>query len=218
MKTAILFLIVLTIPFCTVGSDLTKKVSQEAILPVSFKSQQEVSSESKAESTIKLKIVGNLYVAPENWSKVGDGKDSKIGYGLGGMVGIGLKIDDLVVGVGPHMGINRWEADYSTKTNSATSSVYYELVDTGIEGVFYMNMGKSKFAIILGTGETEISGGYVVNGQTIMYPDTNKAKESYKNVGIGFYFGKVQISPTYVTYTGVAKAAERLEIRIGIAF
>jgi hypothetical protein len=217
MKTATLLLIVLAFPFLSKGSDLTKKVSC-LLTPPAFTSMQEVNTQPKEESSIKLKIVGNLYVALENWSKVGDGKDAKIGYGLGGMVGIGLKIDDLVIGVGPHMGINRWDADYSSKTNSATSSVYYELMDTGIEGVFYMNMGKSKCAIIMGAGETEINGGYVVNGQTIMYPNTNKAKESYKNVGIGFYFGKVQISPTYVTYTGVAKAAERLEIRIGIAF
>ncbi len=218
MKLRILFFSIFLLPFYAIGENFIKSVPPSANTPTIFLQQTEKLPVAKNESSIKLKIVGNLYVAPENWSKVGDGKDSKFGVGLGGMVGLGLRIDDLVFGVGPHMGINRWEANYSQKSQSATSSVYYELVDTGVEGDFYMMMGKSKLSIILGKGETEISGGYVVDGKTIMYPDTNKAKESYNNVGIGFYLGKIQISPTYVSYTGVAKAAERLEIRIGLAF
>lgn len=175
-------------------------------------------SNQESNALIKLKMVGNLYIAPENWSKVGMSDDSKFGLGLGCMIGLGLKIDDMVVGVGPHIGINRWEADYSKKAQSATSSVFYELTDTGIEGVFSMMFGKSKMAIILGKGKTNISSGYVVNGQTIPYPDTDKKTENYTNVGIAFYLGKFQIAPNYVRYTGVIKDAERLEIRLGFAF
>jgi hypothetical protein len=218
MKFIIICLCALVFPLLTNGGNFVRSTDHSANAPLTFGQTDQKSADQTSSSGIKLKIIGNLYVAPENWSKVGDANDSKFGVGLGGMIGLGLKIDDLVFGVGPHMGINRWEANYSNKSVSATTSVYYELVDTGIEGVFYMKMGKSKFAIFLGKGETEISGGYVVNGQTIMYPDTNKAKESYNNVGIGFYIGKILISPSYVTYTGVAKAAERLEIRIGLAF
>jgi hypothetical protein len=33
-----------------------------------------------------------------------------------------------------------------------------------------------------------------------------------------FRMGKLETSPVYVTYTGVAKSAERLEIRLELAF
>lgn len=183
-----------------------------------YQPKDEAVISSKDKNWLKLKLVGNLYIAPENWSKVGMSDDSKIGLGLGGMLGLGLKIDDMIIGVGPHIGINRWEANYSKKAQSATSSVFYELMDTGIEGVFVMNFGKSKMAIILGKGKTDISSGYVVGGQTIPYPETDNKTEDYTNVGIAFYLGKIQIAPNYVSYTGVIKDAERLEIRLGFAF
>ena len=214
MKITILVLTVMLLSLWSKGENFKKSDQKESIMNMPAL----VEDSADKDKGIRLKIVGNLYIAPENWKKVGDGQDSKFGYGLGGMLGLGLKIDDILLGVGPHFGVNRWSADYSHKSQSATSSVYVELADYGIEGVFYMWFGSSKMSIILGSGETEISSGYVVNGKTYMYPGLDRAKEKYHSVGIGFCMGKFEIAPVYVTYTGVAKDAERLEIRLGIAF
>jgi hypothetical protein len=75
-----------------------------------------------------------FYAALQNWSKVGDGSDSKLGIGGGGMVGIALSFDSsMTFSAGPHFSYTSWTADYSKKSQSFTETVVLNLQDAGVE-------------------------------------------------------------------------------------
>lgn len=162
---------------------------------------------------ISLIFGGSIYFALENWSRVGTSGDSKMGFGFGGDFGIGMKIDDLNFFVGPHLGLNRWSADYSQKSQSATDSVYVEMADTGIN----LTMDWGDMYINMGTGSSTISSGMIVSGQDIKYSYSGD-QYSYTLVGLGMNMDRVLLGLNTVNYSGYAKYADRIEILIGYRF
>lgn len=164
-------------------------------------------------SGIKFGLTGNLYLAPQNWPDIGQADDQKFGLGVGGMIGLGLKVDDMRVGVGPHMSYNVWTADYSQKSNSATRSVTFGMADVGLEGhAFFDNMG-----VYLGKGTSTMDGYMTLdNGDQFRYPGLDGEKFGYQNVGIGFLFRKMTLVVMHTSYDDAAVDASRLELRIGL--
>lgn len=172
-----------------------------------------VSAENSQPKT-KIIFMGNFYLAPENWSKL-EPSDAKLGFGLGGMIGLGLKRENLMLGLGPHFGVNRWQTSFFT---SPVPNAFIDLYDMGIEGVFSMLFDRNKISIIFGTGKAQFDSGYSSGGDPNINVGMSKAEEDYTNIGFGWGMGKLNIAPTWVMYSGVAKNVSRFEMRIGIAF
>lgn len=156
---------------------------------------------------------GSVYLALENWSRVGDSGDSKMGFGFGGEFGLGAKIDEMKVLVGPHISFNRWSADYSHKYQSATDSVYVEMMDFGLMlmsdfGDMYLNIG---------AGKSEISSGMIVSGKDIKYGYSGE-NYSYTHFSIGTNWDRMLLGVGVVNYSGYAKYADRVEFILGYGF
>jgi hypothetical protein len=161
---------------------------------------------------ISLAFGGDLYVGLQNWSKVGASGDTKLGFGLGGALLVGMRIDEMRVLVGPHFAVSRWSADYSHKPQSATDSVYVEMMDTGL-------LFKASFDdlfIQLGSGSAGIGSGMVVGGQTIKYPYDGD-RYTYRMVGLGAQWGLWMVGINAVSYSGYARYCNRAELIFGLA-
>lgn len=156
---------------------------------------------------------GSVYFALENWSRVGDSGDSKMGFGFGGEFGLGAKIDEMKVLVGPHLSLNRWSADYSQKYQSVTDSVYVEMMDLGLMlmtdfGDMYLNIG---------AGKSTISSGMIVGGRDIKYGYSGESY-SYTHFSIGTNWDRTLLGVGVVNYSGYAKYADRVEFILGYGF
>ena len=157
---------------------------------------------------------GNIYIAMQGWSKVGDDSDSKIGIGAGGMIGLALSFDSsMTFAVGPHFSYNSWTADYSKKANSFTESVALNMQDTGLElslvfdgmGV-YMGAGKSKMEHFM----------ILTNGTKVPYYGLDGKTTDYTSVGFTFALSPFFVGAGYTSYAGFAKDASRVEFRLGL--
>ncbi len=155
---------------------------------------------------------GTAYLAPQYWSKVGTKSDPKFGIGLGGLVGIGISIDETEKFViGPHFAVSRWNADYSDKLNSATSSVYVEMMEMGA-GMFIVFDDMYMTAAM---GKATIGSGMMVNGEDIKYP-YDRSKYNYYHVGFGYKTGLLMFGIGYISYTGYAHYCDHMDFRLGI--
>jgi hypothetical protein len=155
---------------------------------------------------------GDIYLALENWQNVGAADDSKMGFGVGADFGIGMKVLDMKLLVGPHIGYNKWTQDYSNKTNSATSSVYVSMLDTGM----VLMADFDDFILKLGAGSGQLGMGFTVNGKTYNYTQDGTSY-AYQSVNIGFNFKPMVLGFGVTTYSEL-KAANRCEFMIGIGF
>jgi hypothetical protein len=159
-----------------------------------------------------VKFAGNFYLAPQYWSKIGVSDDPKFGIGLGGMIGLGLVMDDMVLAVGPHFGYNMWSADYSEKKNSATKSVNINMEDVGAE----LSLVTGDVGVFLGTGSSKMEAYLMTTSdQRLDYPSNGKSY-SYATVGFTFDSSPFAIGVAYVSYGGEAKDASRMEFRLGL--
>jgi hypothetical protein len=160
----------------------------------------------------ELAFGGDAYLSLENWSNVGAQDDSKMGIGIAGDLGIGIKMDDMKILVGPHLGYNSWTQDYSNKAHSVTSSVYVSMMDTGMVLIADMD----DFVMKLGVGSSTLGMGYTVGNQTYKYP-TSGTTYGYKYVGFGFNMKPLIFGIGFTTYSEL-KAANRCEFSIGVGF
>ncbi|HCA79066.1 MAG TPA: hypothetical protein DEP53_04960 [Bacteroidetes bacterium] len=161
-----------------------------------------------------LGFSGNLYVALENWSKVGDGSDSKIGIGLGGMIGLALNFDStMTFAAGPHFSYNSWTADYSKKPQSFTESVVLNMQDTGIE----FSLVFDDIGLFLGTGKSKMEHYMTLTtGTKVPYYGLDGKTTNYTSVGFTFALSPFFIGAGYTSYADFAKDASRAEVRLGL--
>jgi hypothetical protein len=193
-----------------VQTEVTKPEPQKAELK---SAEAKPAEQANKNSGISFALGGDLYLALENWSRVGTSGDSKMGVGFGGMIGAGLRIDEMKVIVGPHASYNRWSADYSQKAQSATDSVYVTMSDTGVEFKAHFD----DLFIQLGTGSSKIGSGMIVSGKDIQYPYSGEGY-TYKSVGIGGKFDAIMLAVNATSYSGYAQYANRIEFILGLAF
>ncbi len=163
----------------------------------------------KAKSPVILG--GALTIGLQNWSRVGSGDDSKMGFGLGGDFLIGTQIDETTkLLVGPHFSFNQWSADYSNKPNSVTDRVYVNMNDMGLN--LWFDFGD--MFLILGTGSSQLESAMVVNGVEIPY-NFSGTEYGYKSFSLGFRSNSLFFSIGGVQYDGYAKYADRVEFNLG---
>ncbi len=161
-----------------------------------------------------LGFSGNLYVALENWSKVGDGSDSKIGMGVGGMIGLALNFDStMTFAAGPHFSYNSWTADYSKKPQSFTETVVLNMQDTGIE----FSLVSDGIGVFLGIGKSKMEHYMTLtSGTKVPYYGLDGKTTDYKSVGFTFALSPFFIGAGYTSYADFAKDASRVELRLGL--
>jgi hypothetical protein len=165
-------------------------------------------------SSQNIGFSGNLYVAPQGWSRVGDGKDSKVGFGLGGMIGLALDFDSsMTFAVGPHFAYNAWTADYSNKSQSFTENVVLNMEDTGIElSLLFEDIG-----IFMGTGTSKMEHYMTLKtGTKVAYEGLDGRTTSYTTAGFTFNLSHFFVGAGYHSYAGFAKDASRVEFRLGM--
>ncbi len=162
---------------------------------------------------IDFAVGGDAYFALQNWPDVGMPDDTKLGYGFGGSIGVGVQIDEMKFLVGPHIGISEWTADYSHKPNSITDSVYVSMADMGMQ----VTMEFDDVIISMGSGSSTISSGYKVNGVDYKYA-YNDESYPYSTVFLGFKSDIWMLGVGMVNYKGYAKDASRVDFRLGVTF
>lgn len=156
---------------------------------------------------------GQLFLALQNWSRVGDKSDSKMGMGIGGSLGIGYQFDDMKFLIGPQFWYNSWEADYSQKSQSATDSVYVKMSDVGMALMTYFD----EFFLEIGAGKSTISSAMVVNGQEIAY-SYDGDQFNYTSVSLGMKYELFMFGIGMKNYDGLAKYADHFNFMIGLGF
>jgi hypothetical protein len=161
-----------------------------------------------------LGVSGNLYIALQGWSKVGDGSDSKIGFGVGGMIGLELGIDSsMTFAVGPHFSYNAWSADYSNKPQSFTESVTLNMQDTGLE----LSLIIDDFGVYLGAGKSKMEHFMTLKtGTKVPYYGLDGKTTDYTNAGFTIGLSHIFFGAGYTSYAGFAKDASRFELRLGL--
>ncbi|MCX6135834.1 MAG: hypothetical protein NTU47_18680 [Ignavibacteriales bacterium] len=159
-------------------------------------------------------LTGNLYAALQNWSKVGDGSDSKIGFGGGGMVGLALVFDSsMTFAVGPHVAYNSWTADYSKKSVSFAENVVFNMEDAGSEASLLLD----DIAVFMGVGESKMEAYYTLKGGTkVPYPTLDGKKAKYTTAGLSYNLSPLFIGVCVHSYADFAKDASRIEFRLGL--
>lgn len=156
---------------------------------------------------------GLLNLSLQNWTRVGETGDSRIGLGFAGDLLIGMPIADMKLLVGPHFGYNGWSADYSTKANSATDRVTVDMSDVGVG--FLIDFGDMYFQ--MGAGSSTLSSSMFVGNTKIDYSFSG-TEYSYKMFGIGFRSGATFFGLGGTLYDGYARYADRVEFKFGFGF
>jgi hypothetical protein len=161
-------------------------------------------------------IRGGLFLNLEIWDHLASNSylakdpDSKIGFGLMGVIAPGITIDDdMFVGVGLSIGPNLWTQ--SQKIGGYNTSVSINGLDAGGNLVF----GFDDMYMMLGTGSANVSVTATVEGdsKTVNMPDS----APYTRVMIGWGDG-VGFAVSYVSYSGWATNLSRFEFNLGWSF
>ncbi len=161
-------------------------------------------------------IRGGLFVNFEVWDQLASNSylaktpDSKIGFGLMGVIAPGITIDnDMFVGVGLSISPNFWSQ--SQKIGGYNTSTSINGLDAGGNLVF----GFDDMYLMLGTGSANVSVTATVDGdsKTVDMPDS--APFTRVTIGWGDGFG---FAVSYVSYSGWATNLSRFEINLGWSF
>ncbi len=170
----------------------------------------QVESVNTDDNGIQFSMAGLLLGSLQNWSEVKT-DDSKIGFGFSGDLFAGIIIDDMYVGVGPHLGYSFWTLSKSAGgiTASATTSVNDFGISLGAawEG-FYLTLGA-------GNGGASVTATVGDESQTVDMPESI----GYKRVGIGWFDG-FAIGLAVVSYSdeNIPNNLNRVEMNLGWAF
>jgi hypothetical protein len=159
---------------------------------------------------IKFGLRGGLFANLEIWDQLQGDPDSKIGFGVNGVLAAGISIDnDMYVGVGPLIGANFWSQ--SKKILGENTSTTWNVMDVGGNLVF----GFDDMFLMLGTGSADVSLTATVgsDSKTVDMPDS----APFTRVGLGWGDG-LGFGISYVSYSDWAKNLSRFEVNVGFSF
>lgn len=165
-------------------------------------------SDETADEGIQFGMAGMLMLSLENWEKLQTDK-SKIGFGISGDFYVGIKVDDMYFGIGPHLGYNFWT--YEQTISGYHTSGTWDASDAGLEFLtswdgFYLTFG-------MGSSKTSVTATVGSTSNTVEMPDD----ADYNRVGFGWYEGFL-VGLTYTSYKDWATNLSRLEISFGYGF
>ncbi len=160
---------------------------------------------------------GGLFANLEIWNNLGKNSqlgisgdpDSKVGFGLMGLLTAGVDIDDdLYFGVGPHLGANFWR--HSEKILNYETSVQITPLDFGAD--FAFGFDDMYFVVGFGSSSVSVTAEVGNDSQTVEIPE----KAPYTRIQIGWSDG-IGIGFAIVSYDDPFKNLGRLEINIGFS-
>jgi len=156
---------------------------------------------------------GQVFVALQNWTRVGTSSDPKMGFGIGGTLGVGYQFSDMKFFIGPEIWYNKWSADYSQKSQSITDSVYVAMNDVGLSLVTFFD----DFFLEISAGNSTLSSAMIVYGTEIPY-NFDATKYTYTSVSLGMKIDFIIFGIGVKNYGGYAKYADHINLMLGLGF
>lgn len=186
------------------------------------KATTEVSSEPKTvyeqlsepptniDKGVQFSMAGLLLGSLQNWKDLQtDG--SKLGFGFSGDLLAGIILDDMYIGVGPHLGYNFWI--YSKTISGITASSTTSVSDFGLD----LGAAWEGFYLTLGGGSSNVSITAEAGGesQTVDIP----GNIGFTRIGFGWFDG-FAIGLAFMSYSDeeIPNKLSRLEVNFGWAF
>ena len=159
---------------------------------------------------VTFSLAGLLFGSLQNWNDLKTDK-SKLGFGLSGDLFAGIILDDMYIGIGPHIGYNFWT--YSETANEVTASATINVSDFGLdlgaawEG-FYMTIG-------FGAANSSLTGTAEGVSETVDIPGSI----DYTRIGFGWFDG-FAVGIAFMNYSDseVKNNLNRIEFNFGWAF
>jgi hypothetical protein len=159
-------------------------------------------------SSSSFGLSGGLFGSFEIWDQLADKSAGSLGYGAWGYLALGLKMDTMFIGIGPHLGGNFWSTTHDVYNGSGTMNV----LDYG--GDFVARFDDVDFVVGLGQADVSVSAtaGYASDTETFPTP------AKYLRAGFSWSFGGMAIGASYVSYSDWAKNLSRFELNLGFVF
>jgi hypothetical protein len=159
---------------------------------------------------VQFSMAGLLLGSLQNWKDLQtDG--SKLGFGFSGDLLAGIILDDMYIGVGPHLGYNFWI--YSKTISGVTASSTTSVSDFGLD----LGAAWEGFYLTLGGGSSNVSITAEAGGesQTVDLP----GNIGFTRIGFGWFDG-FAIGLAFMSYSDeeIPNKLSRLEINFGWAF
>ena len=198
---------------------IEKQVTKSAVVTTTPKTRSNIVENTQVETTppvetkpdgVQFSMAGLLLGSLQNWNDLKT-DESKMGFGFSGDLFAGIIIDDMYVGIGPHLGMSFWttSASYSGYEVSATTSVTDFGFDVGAawEG-FYITFGA-------GSGNVSITASAGGDSETYDLPESI----GYSRIGFG-WFDSFAIGFAIQSYSDkeTPNNLDRFEINFGWAF
>ncbi len=172
--------------------------------------ETKVETKAPVDNGIQFSLAGLLLGSLQNWNDL-QTDESKLGFGLSGDLFAGIILDDMYIGVGPHLGYNFWTFSKTISGVSASSTT--SVGDFGVD----LGAAWEGFYLTLGGGSSNVSITAEAGGQsqTLDIP----GNIGYTRVGFGWYDG-FAVGIAFVSYKddNVPNKLNRMEFNFGWAF
>jgi hypothetical protein len=167
-------------------------------------------NQTPTDQEIQFKLGGLLMASLQNWNDLQTDK-SKLGFGLSGDLFGGIVLDDMYIGLGPHLGYNFWT--YSTTVAGISASSTTNVSDFGID----LGAAWEGFYLTIGAGSSNVSITAEAGGESQTLDIANTI--GYKRVGFGWYDG-FAVGIAFVNYndSDVPNKLNRIEFNFGWGF
>lgn len=172
--------------------------------------ETKIETQAPVDNGIQFSMAGLLLGSLQNWNDL-QTDASKLGFGLSGDLLAGILIDDMYIGVGPHLGYNFWT--YSKTISGVSASSTTSVGDFGID----LGAAWDGFYLTLGGGSSNVSITAEAGGQSTTLDIPGSI--GYTRVGFGWYDG-FALGIAFVSYndSDVPNKLNRMEFNVGWAF
>jgi hypothetical protein len=167
-------------------------------------------TQTPTDQNIQFSMAGLLMASLQNWNDLQTDK-SKLGFGMSGDLLGGIILDDMYIGLGPHLGYNFWT--YSETVAGINASATTSVSDFGID----LGASWDGFFLTIGAGSSNVSVTAEAGGssQTVDIPNSI----GYKRVSFGWNDG-FAFGIAFMSYNDedIPNKLNRIEFNLGWAF
>jgi hypothetical protein len=190
-----------------------------ASIPPRTRKVEEIKKPVQPKTGSSFGLRGGIFFSLQNWSKLEGDPDSRIGYGVMGMLAAGININETIyIGIGPSVAGNWWKHNLNSGTigtpfflGSGESSLSINSTDFAVNLVF----GIDDVFLALGTGSSNVTMKSTIGGFSSSTEQPEKGPHTRVMLGFGDTIG---FGISMVSYSGSLKNLSRFELSLGLAF